>query len=310
MDDGALAWRMPADESPEVIRRALDARRAKAAAERLRLLYVALTRAQCWLVVAAAGETTQEDCWYNIVRAGMDRAGAIPLADGTMRLSHGAWPENGAAERRVETGPAPLPPWTRTAPPAMDRASGVLSPSDLGGLKVLEGEASGLGEDEAKRQGSELHLLLEHLSTSPETLWDRIAETLIPEARRRDARLAEARAVMAAPGLASLFGPGALVEAAVVGEIGGRPFLGSIDRLIVESDRVLAVDYKTNRVIPDHPEAVPEGILRQMGAYAALLEPLYPGRRIDTAILWTKGPVLMPLPGALVMAALRRAGFP
>jgi ATP-dependent helicase/nuclease subunit A len=133
------------------------------------------------------------------------------------------------------------------------------------------------------------------------------SRTAVEEA---EARLAEARAVIRCPEMAVVFGPDALAEVGIAGEIGGRGFLGSIDRLMVEDDRVLAIDYKSNQVIPGSAEAVPEGILRQMGAYAALLAPLYPGRRIETAILWTKGPVLMPLPGALIMAALHRAGFP
>jgi ATP-dependent helicase/nuclease subunit A len=83
--------------------------------------------------------------------------------------------------------------------------------------------------------------------------------------------------------------------------------LGVIDRLIVEDTRVLAVDFKTNAAIPDTPDTVPEGLLRQMGAYAAMLAPLYPDRRIDTAILWTRTATLMPLPHDLVSAALARA---
>ena len=58
----------------------------------------------------------------------------------------------------------------------------------------------------------------------------------------------------------------------------------------VGPDRVLAVDFKSNRVVPDRPEAVPEGILRQMGAYAAALAAVWPGRQVGTAILWTRVP--------------------
>jgi ATP-dependent helicase/nuclease subunit A len=240
----------------------------------------------------------------------MDRAGAVPLADGALRLSHGLWPEPGAAVAEPAAVAAPLPGWVPAAVPVGAAESEAMSPSDMGGPKALEGEGEGLGEEEAMRQGSELHLLLEHLPGAPERDWDRLAEALIPEAGRRGARLAEARAVIGAPGMGAVFAPGALAEAGVAGEIGGRAFLGSIDRLIVTEGRVLAIDYKSNRLVPDSPASVPEGILRQMGAYAALLAPLYPGRQIETAILWTKGPILMPLPGALVMAALRRAGFP
>jgi ATP-dependent helicase/nuclease subunit A len=46
-----------------------------------------------------------------------------------------------------------------------------------------------------------------------------------------------------------------------------------------------------------------------MGAYAAALGLIYPGRRIDTALLWTRTATLMPLPHEMVMAALTRAAI-
>jgi ATP-dependent helicase/nuclease subunit A len=57
----------------------------------------------------------------------------------------------------------------------------------------------------------------------------------------------------------------------------GRSVLGAIDRLIVTKTRVLAVDFKTNADVPDRPGDVPEGLLRQMGAYAEMLGAIYPG---------------------------------
>ena len=81
-----------------------------------------------------------------------------------------------------------------------------------------------------------------------------------------------------------------------------------IDRLILAPDRVLAVDFKTNAVLPDRPEDTPEGLLRQMGAYAHALAAIYPDRKVETALLWTRAATLMPLPHALVTAALMRAG--
>ncbi len=45
-----------------------------------------------------------------------------------------------------------------------------------------------------------------------------------------------------------------------------------------------------------------------MGAYAAALAAIWPGRRIETAMLWTRTARLMPLPPALTAAALARAG--
>ena len=125
--------------------------------------------------------------------------------------------------------------------------------------------------------------------------------------------LAEARAVLAAPDMAPLLVPGALSEVevtAAVDALGGRTLHGTIDKLLIEKDRILAVDYKSNAVVPARAEDVPDGILRQMGAYAAMLEKIYPDRQIDTAILWTKTGRLMPLHRDIVRAALSQTPTP
>ena len=59
--------------------------------------------------------------------------------------------------------------------------------------------------------------------------------------------------------------------------------------------------------MPPTADRVPEGILRQMAAYREALAAIWPGRRIETAILWTRTARLTPLPDALLAAALARA---
>ena len=77
---------------------------------------------------------------------------------------------------------------------------------------------------------------------------------------------------------------------------------GRIDRLAVTDDRVLILDYKTNR-----PAAASAGrrsarpIVPQLALYRALLAPLYPGRRSSAALLSTprrRGLIALPPDGA------------
>ena len=70
------------------------------------------------------------------------------------------------------------------------------------------------------------------------------------------------------------------------------------------------MDYKSNRTIPVDAAAVPEGLLRQMGAYAHTLAQIYPSHQVDTAILWTVAPQLMLLDRDIVRDALTRATIP
>jgi ATP-dependent helicase/nuclease subunit A len=164
-------------------------------------------------------------------------------------------------------------------------------------------------------RGTIFHALLDHLSRHPAALREGIARAVLDELglpladSEGSALVSSAMHLLADPALAEVFGPDTLSEVPISGSLSalaGRAISGTIDRLIVRPDSVLAVDYKTNRVVPGRPEDVPEGLLRQLGAYAALLAQVYPGRRIETALLWTATGHLMSLPHEMVMDALRR----
>jgi ATP-dependent helicase/nuclease subunit A len=66
------------------VREAMDVAEDRERAERNRLLYVALTRAESWLIVAAAGTLSDDpekrsETWYGAVEAGLQTLGAAPL---------------------------------------------------------------------------------------------------------------------------------------------------------------------------------------------------------------------------------------
>jgi ATP-dependent helicase/nuclease subunit A len=280
--------------------------------ERDRLLYVALTRAERWLIVAGSGATDAPGGWYGRVAAAMDRAGTVPLPTPVgpgQRHEHGRWPgdQPGPAAAIAGAGVAPV----LVLPPAQV-APAVLTPSGLGGAKALGGAAGDDGP-QAMARGTAVHLLLEHLPACPPA--DRAARAArllaplaadLPEGGVAQI-LAEALAILADPALAPLFARGVLAEVALSGNWQGRTLFGVVDRLRIDSGQVLAVDFKTNRTVPRRPQDVPEGLLRQMGAYAHLLAQAHPGAAVQTALLWTATGQLMPLPADLIDGALRRA---
>ncbi|MGR3320562.1 MAG: double-strand break repair helicase AddA [Pseudooceanicola sp.] len=312
-----MAWKTRADDTPATLRAALADGVEAQSYERQRLLYVALTRAEKWLIVAAAGDLGKSgDSWHDRVRDGLESLGATPAAfpggEG-LRLETGDWsiPAGHAETSGTETQ-QPLPAHFRQMPPPAPARPVTFSPSDLGGAKALPGEA-GLDEAQAKRRGRQIHRLLEHLPhTDPDQWPDRAALLLStgPDAAEGEELallLHEARAVLTRDSLKPLFAPDTLAEVPVTAEVealGGRMH-GVIDRLIVTADTVRAVDFKTNAMVPDAPGDCPDGLLRQMGAYAAALEKVFPDRRIETAILWTRNATLMEMPHDLVMGALR-----
>ncbi len=321
--DGVPVWKPKSDAVPPVVARLSEDILAAERREWRRLLYVAMTRAESRLIVCAAGKTgAPGDSWHSLVADGMTRLATeeidTPAGPGLAHV-HGDIDRLELADRAGTEPVLPQPlPDLGPVPPA--RRSAPLSPSDLGGAKVLPGEPeAGLDGEAARARGTLLHRLLEHLPAAPPETWADLAERLIAAGADGlpvpdpDGLFAEARGLLRDPGLAHLFAPGTRAEAALsapVPVLGGQVVYGAIDRLIVAPDRVLAVDYKTNRIVPESPEAVPEGLLRQMGAYAAMLAEVFPDRAVETAILWTRGPRLMPLPAALIAAALGRVTLP
>jgi ATP-dependent helicase/nuclease subunit A len=106
----------------------------------------------------------------------------------------------------------------------------------------------------------------------------------------------ETLAVLAHPDFAAIFGPNAVAEVPVVGLLGGRALSGQIDRLVVEGDTVLIVDYKTIRPVPPSLDAVSPLYFDQLAAYRAAIAAVFPDKEIRCALLWTDGPLLMPIP--------------
>jgi ATP-dependent helicase/nuclease subunit A len=79
-----------------------------------------------------------------------------------------------------------------------------------------------------------------------------------------------------------------------------RAVSGRIDRIAVDGDRVLIIDYKTG-LAPGPGEEPPIGHVSQLAIYRALLIPLYPGRRIDAALVYVSVPVLVEIPASSLM---------
>lgn len=325
-DPDGVIWKQTSDAQPPRQQAAVEAAKVKEAQERDRLLYVALTRAEKWLIVAAAGDGTDKpEAWYDKVRRGMTESGAVQKAFDFGGLGSGEGLTLGTDWSHLEmTAPEPrsvdavvmpdhlLQP---IAPP--EELPKTRSPSDLGGAKALGG-AEGDTEEVATARGTALHAFLEVLAPllpedrrlAGESLVQQYAgdpETILIREQLPQI-MDEALRVLENPDFAVFFGPDSLAEVPITADLGplGR-IHGIIDRLIVAHDRVVAIDYKTNRTTPSTPEETPDGLLRQVAVYHAALAQLYPDREIETGLLWTATNHYMPIPHELVTQALARA---
>ena len=291
-----------------------------------RLLYVAMTRAEDRLYVCGwnTRQAAPEGCWYKLIEQALGRIAEPVGFDFTHDIA-GGWsgpglrltspqlrPTNEAAEEAGPTAPEPLPAWAGSPPPPEPAPLRLLAPSRP--AEAEPGILSPLGGDRGQRfqRGLITHRLLESLPDLPPEARAAAGRRYLAspahalsEAQQR-AILDETLAVMSAPEFAPLFASGSRAEVPLVGVIAGAKgremISGQVDRLAVERDRVLVVDYKTNRPPPAREADVPALYLRQMAAYRALLAEIYPRHRIDCFLLWTDGPRLMQLSPARLAA--------
>lgn len=332
LDGGGEAWLMCPSNKKEDCALSAEVRQARqdrAEAEYLRLLYVALTRARDRLVIMGRRtrkpkEGFEPGSWWDVVSETFEtlrqaRPGDIhDIRDG--RLRFGVDP--GMTERRVAPFPKSCsPPDCATRPPAPDGTAGIASPSQMQGTVRIpapsplarSGPGGALGRF---RRGDLIHRLLERLPDATPDLWPGLARRLLAregdldEAQRAD-MVEAALGVLNDARFAPVFGPGSRPEVAVTGSAPELPsgvvISGRIDRLVVTSDRVVIIDYKTNRPAPDRIEDADPAYVLQLATYVAVIRRLYPDRPVEAALVWTDGPRLMAVPQTLMDAVLSQA---
>lgn len=283
-----------------------------------RLLYVAMTRAEDRLYVCGwRTQRTAEGCWYDLV--GDALAGYAHPADdaflaeqgetgsGVLRLACAQTveaPEKVAEESRAET--AALPGWARRAAPLEPSPPRPLAPSRPEGEEPPVRSPCGTDGAARYQRGKLIHRLLQTLPDLPPARRAEAAARFLSRPGwgldvAAQAELAgEVAMVLSDPAFAAVFAPGSRAEVPLVGMVGERVLSGQVDRLAVTEGDVLIVDFKTNRRPPKTQDDVAPAYLRQMAAYRMALACIYPGKTIRCALLWTDGPVLMPLdPGRL-----------
>ena len=279
--------------------------------EHWRLFYVAATRAEERLVIAGSlsakwqGEPPPES-WYGVAARTFDALGI----EGEARTFTGIAPPTAAkprtATREAAAEPVALPDWARKPAPQEPRPARPLSPSSLGEDEVADPPPTPAMRAAAER-GRLIHALFERLpSVAPADRAHAADRWLadvgqVSDAGERNAIADAARRVIDDPAYADLFGADALAEAPISAVLAdGIVVAGTVDRLLVTETSVRVVDFKTGRQVPRSVDEAPTYHLRQMAAYVAALAVIFPGRAIEAALLYTGGPVLLPLPAALL----------
>ncbi|MDP1906799.1 MAG: PD-(D/E)XK nuclease family protein, partial [Hyphomicrobium sp.] len=273
-------------------------------AEHWRLLYVALTRAKERLVIAGVRKKTAvADSWHARVEQAMIAVGAQRDGeDGPLIFeSKGDAPR---ARGRVDRRPAVvLPAWLGEMAPQESRPPRPLAPSGSG-QDPTSYPPPKPGEIDAARRGTLLHLLFERLpGVAPEKRIKAAEKWLefsggVDEVALRTPYAATVCEIIEHSDFKDIFGENSLAEAPIAAVLpDGRVIAGTVDRLLVGPDTVRVVDFKTGALVPASAAEVPRAHARQMAAYAEALRVIFPGRTVETALLYTSGPKMIALPG-------------
>ena len=332
--DGLPLWCPRRELAAPAYVRQREALRRRQLQEYRRLLYVALTRAQHRLYVCGwqnQRPTHEAPSWHSLCESGWTGlAEMVPFDTRPLIGEHHGWTGEALRLSSRQTAPprrdervagmrvsGPLPAWVSAPPPPEPSPPRPLAPSRPSGPEPATlSPLAVAGRDRFKR-GLLVHRLLQSLPELPVPERDAAARQFLAlpvHALTQDEReeiRAETMAVLSDPDLAELWGPGSQAEVPVVGLIPGglipgeapgseHALSGQIDRIVVTRDRVLVVDFKTVRPVPARDAEVPAIYLQQLAMYRAALAQIYRDRPIECALLWTDGPLLMPIGPALL----------
>ncbi len=306
--------RVSKSEAPEALQALENAKKAAAMRESMRLLYVALTRAESRLLICGfeSNGSVADTSWHRRVQTALEGMGDVssietPFGDG---LQFGQPASPAKEQEHTSKIYTELPDWVRTTAAPPPPSVQFLSPSQLliptDADKFDQPVRSPLSKkDDMLRfaRGNLIHKLLEILPEIQIAKRENAALTYLQkqgvDTAAAHAITAEVFAVINNPDFALVFAPGSQAEVSLAGGAAELPhnirLSGQIDRLCVTDDKVWIVDFKSNRPPPKIETDIAQLYIRQMAAYRALARELYPDKTVRTALLWTDGPHMMTL---------------
>lgn len=299
-DDGPfVSFSAKGDDEPCAEARA--AHKERMLGEHWRLLYVAMTRARDRLIVCGpqwkSGEAPNVS-WRANVEVALDALGAAkidtPFGEG-LRLGN---PQTVHAQARAPGEQVVLPQWAHTPVPGAARIE-IAAPSRLHRIDPALFSPRGDGQKRFRR-GRLIHGLLERL---PELAPEKRESSALTWLKRQGVEedqaatfAREALSVINDARFAGVFSSTSRAEAPIIGVVKGKAIRGVVDRLAVEKDRVLVLDFKTDRPAPTDAAAAPDSYVMQLALYREVLRKIFPGKTVSCALLWTEKPHLMELP--------------
>lgn len=269
-----------------------------------RLLYVALTRAEDCLCICGFKNKNKpnEESWYETVK---EAFGKIAIEDKQKNLVYKVEQQvEPEAIKKYEAKKVDLviPEWLQENPKEEGFMARPLTPShqDENFVSAISPLAENNNEKLYAR-GKIIHKILQFMPSvkddKRESLIDKFLarQVLDFDDKEKNKIKTEVLSLLENPVFAPLFSQNSVAEVSLMGVVGEHIISGQIDRLVVCEDKVMIVDYKTNRPAAKNLEEVPEAYIKQMKSYKQLICEIYPNKKVETFILWTNTAKIMKL---------------
>lgn len=294
--DEVFYYPLCADDYDDNCNRIIERDKQDAAEEYRRLLYVALTRAEDRLCICGycQNKKPKDDCWYHLCKNTLSdiaqKQGDNLVYESAQQIEPKAQKPKGEVARAEA-----VPDWVNVEPETESPLAKPYTPSKPDGTDDDDALFSPLlGENNNRyRRGLVIHKLLQFLpdvqgedktTVMREFLLKNAPEFSPPQIDKIESEVA---ALLNNPQFAPLFGRNSRAEVPIMGEVDGKIIAAQLDRLVVDEDKVMVVDFKTNRPAAQTPDEVQTAYVKQLAAYKALLQRIYPRKKVEAFILWT-----------------------
>lgn len=234
--------------------------------EYLRLLYVAMTRAENELYIAGYGDSKDKESWYEIVKNSLSEMMIEKIEVFQVKNIKNS---SNLSQKFKEI--------------KLENFNIVGSSHNLPASQINEGQI----------RGKLIHKILEIFGKNyrEDKLWlQNLSRSLIEKEefisqKEKQKILKETNDFLNSPLFEQIFSGEIKCEMDVAGEMNGKKISIRIDLIKITPDEITIIDYKSDETLPD---IVPAQYLEQLFIYKSLLTKIFPEKKISCAILWVK----------------------
>jgi len=272
-EDKIPVWCRKKEDENLLLKKHRACKLLEAKEEYLRLLYVAMTRAENELYIGSFGKAKDPECWYEIVKNSVTGTEILELEE-FLKIAE---IENSSVKK--------IPKQVRDDDAVIFQMDSSLS------LRHPELVLGSIAQNQIKPsqiKGRLVHKIFEVIgknSTEDKNWLQEIAKKIIEKeeflsGREKNKIQQDLAAFIVSQHFEKLFSGKVRCEVDIV----GQKNLKRIDLLVEKENEVLIVDYKSDETLPD---VVPKQYLSQLNGYKKLVEGIYVGKEIKIAIFWT-----------------------